>query len=258
MIKRDLFLATFSDKAADVIKKYGIGIEFNHFCISTTLNDERIDRTIAAMEKEARNCGCEDPAKRFVHGPFTEIIPMAIDPMFVETALKRYNQTYEGCRRLGVNRMVVHTGWIPEMYFPVWHVKKSTEFWKRFMEDKPEDFHLYIENVFDPDPNPLVEIMEKLSDPRIRICLDVGHAHCVSKDFDIFDWIRIQGPYIGHFHLHNNDGTGDQHNPVMDGTMDMEAVIAAIDEHVDPAATFTVESRVCDSSIAWLLERMEG
>ena len=132
MKKRDLFLATFSDKAADVIKKYGIGIEFNHFCISTTLNDERIDRTIAAMEKEARNCGCEDPAKRFVHGPFTEIIPMAIDPMFVETALKRYNQTYEGCRRLGVNRMVVHTGWIPEMYFPVWHVKKSTEFWKRY------------------------------------------------------------------------------------------------------------------------------
>ena len=44
-----------------------------------------------------------------------------------------------------------------------------------------------IGSIYDGIQRPLVEIMEKLSDPRIRICLDVGHAYCVSKDFDIFD-----------------------------------------------------------------------
>ena len=258
MIKRDLFLSTFSKDSIEVIAKYGIGIEYNHFCISTTLDDDRIDKTIIQMKKQAAKCGCSDPAKGIVHGPFTELIPMSIDPMGAEFALRRYNQTYEGCRRLGVNRMVVHTGLIPEMYFPVWHVKKSTEFWKRFMEDKPEDFHLFIENVFDPEPNSMVEVIEKIGDPRVRLCLDVGHANCKGDpEYSITDWIRIQGPYIDHFHLHNNDGIEDMHNPVTEGTLDMEAVLAAIDEHCSPSATLTVESSICDESIAWLQSKME-
>ena len=47
-------------------------------------------------------------------------------------------------------------------------------------------------------------------------------------EYSIIDWIRIQGPYIDHFHLHNNDGNKDMHNPVTEGTMDMEAVLAAV------------------------------
>ena len=42
MRKRDLFLATFSTNAIEVIGKYGIGIEYNQFCISDTLDDDRI------------------------------------------------------------------------------------------------------------------------------------------------------------------------------------------------------------------------
>lgn len=258
MQKRDLFLATFSKDAVNVIAKYGIGIEYNQFCISDALDEERMRKLIPRMLRSAENCGCSAPEKAIVHGPFTEIIPMAIDHLAAEYAMTRLNQAYDGCRQLGVNRMVVHSGLMPEIYFPVWHIKKSTEFWKRFMEDKPSDFHLYIENVFDPEPNSLTEIMTKIDDPRVRLCLDVGHAHCKSDpEYDIFEWIRIQGPYLEHFHLHNNDSTSDQHGPVMEGTMDMEAVLAAIDEHCSKSATLTVESRECDESIAWLLKRME-
>ena len=39
--------------------------------------------------------------------------------------------------------------------------------------------------------------------------------------------------------------------------MDMEAVLAAIDEHCSPSAKLTVESSICDESIAWLLSKME-
>ena len=210
------------------------------------------------MKRKAEKCGCTDPSQMIAHGPFTEIIPMAIDHMAAEYALRRLNQAYEGCRKLGVNRMVVHSGLMPDIYFPVWHVKKSTEFWKRFMEDKPADFCIFIENVLDPEPEALVEIAEKIDDPRVRLCLDVGHAHLKTEPaYDIFDWIRIQGPYLAHFHLHNNDRSSDQHAPVTEGTMDMEAVIAAIDEHCSPSATFTVESRECDGSVAWLLSKME-
>ena len=183
MKSQKIYLATFSDHPEETIRKYGIGIEFNQFCISTALDPERIDRTLAYMEKQAGECGLLttegriDPDQAVIHGPFTELYPQAIDPEARAFAMRRFNQAYEGCRRLGIRRMVVHSGLAPQIYFDVWHVKQSVIFWKKFMEDKPEDFRLYIENVMDPDPRPLLEIAEKLDDPRIRLCLDIGHAN---------------------------------------------------------------------------------
>ena len=71
------------------------------------------------------------------------------------TALKMH---IGGCRELRATRMVVHSGFLPIMYFDEWHVKQSIEFWTEYMQDKPDYFNIYIENVFDPNPEPLVEI----------------------------------------------------------------------------------------------------
>jgi sugar phosphate isomerase/epimerase len=145
---------------------------------------------------------------------------------------------------------VLHTGYYPTIYFPQWHVQQSVRFWERFMADKPEDFRLYIENVFDPGPDTLVEILDQLGDPRVMACLDVGHAAAVGSD--PLDWIRTLGPRIGHFHLHNNDGTGDTHNPVTEGVIDMKKVLQVTDDYCPPDASLTVESRDAEESVVWL------
>ena len=253
-MKHDLFLCTFATDALKLIRKYGIGIEFNQFCISKTLDDKNIDKVVAAMNREFDTAGVEDHTRAIVHGPFTEIIPMGIDPMAVDFALTRLKQAALGTRKLGLNRMVAHTGYYPTVYFDQWHIKQSPVFWARLMEDQPEDFTLYIENVFDPDPGPMLEVLKVLDDPRVKLCLDVGHANAAS-DIPVLEWIRRWGPHIGHFHLHNNDGTADQHLPVFQGTIDMAEVLAAIDDYCGEA-TLTVESSDADESIAWLLERL--
>ena len=255
-MERKIFLATFSDDALKVIKKYDIGIEFNQFCISQTLDEDKIDRTIAAMQKEMKECGISDERGAIVHGPFTELCPQSIDPLFVDLAMKRFEQAYEGCRRLGLKRLVVHSGFIPLIYFPVWHVKQSVKFWSRFMEDKPEDFTIYIENVLDSEPESLTEIVSQIDDPRVKLCLDVGHANVVTEpEYSVTDWIRIMGPRLGYFHLHNNDGSSDQHRPLTSGSLNMKEILAAIDDYCDPSATLTIESRECDESVVWLLKQ---
>ena len=260
-MKRNIYLATFSNDALEVITKYGIGIEYNQFCISSTLDPERVDKTVAAMKKEAVECGLADadgeviPEMAVVHGPFTEICPQSIDHMAVDMAFVRLNQTYEATRALGIHRLVVHSGFIPLIYFKEWHVKQSIKFWKKFMQDKPDDFNIYIENVLDDEPDSLIEIVNGIDDPRVKLCLDIGHANVVTvPEYTVIDWIKKMGPKIGHFHLHNNDGTGDQHGPVMKGSMDINKVIKAIDEYCSEDVTFTVESRECDESIRWLLD----
>ena len=259
MKKRDIFLATFEQDAENVIKKHGIGIEFNQFCISTTLYDERRKLACNAMQAQLDRLGLKAPNDTVCHGPFTEILPEAIDQDFVDLALKRVSQAVDGCKRLGVDRLVVHSGYYPTLYFKDWHRDKSIDFWSRLLEVCPDDFHVYLENVLDPEPTCLLEVVEKIDDPRLELCLDIGHANAVTEDkYDIFDWIKMWGMRIGHFHFHNNDGTGDQHNSIFKGSMYMPDVLDCIDQNCKDSATITVESRECDETCGWLKAACDG
>jgi len=259
MKKRDIFLATFEMDAENVIKKHGIGIEFNQFCISSTLFDVRRDLACRAMQAQLDRLGLKAPDDVVCHGPFTEILPEAIDTEFVDLALKRMGQAVDGCKKLGVNRLVVHSGYYPTLYFRDWHRDKSVYFWSELLKVCPEDFHVYLENVIDPEPTCLLEVVEKIDDPRLELCLDIGHAHCATEPkYTVYDWIKLWGKRIGHFHFHNNNGTGDQHNSIFKGTMFIPDVLACIDENCKDEATITVESRDCDATCGWLKANCDG
>ena len=55
-----------------------------------------------------------------------------------QMAKERLNETFTVCQVLGVNRMVVHTGWMPFIYFKEWQAENSAVFWQDFMSDKPD------------------------------------------------------------------------------------------------------------------------
>lgn len=287
MKKRDIFLSTFSYSPVKEIAEYGIGIEFNQFCISQWLDDEIVDETLMKMERQAFRAGLSSekyrdlgrkgqkdfalektiwpegkplgdvvvPQGAIVHGPFTDLCPAAFDHRFRELARQRFDQAAAGMLRLGLDRMVVHTGFIPVIFDPKWHLENSVEFWRDFMDGQPENFCLYIENVMDDEPYLLLDLVKGIDDPRVRICLDVGHVNAISQ-IPATEWIRQLGSWIGHFHLHNNDGEHDLHAPLLDGTLDMPQVLRAIDACCPEDATLTVESRDCHDSIGWLLEQM--
>ena len=207
-MKEQIYVATFSENAIDVIREYGFNIELNDLCISENLDPEKVRSTMAEMEREITESGAE---KAIIHGPFTEIIPASIDHRAVELGLNRLNED-----------------------------------------------HAVVENVFEDEPLMMKELVEELDDPRIQICLDVGHANAVTcEDYDIHDWVRILGPLIGHFHLHNNDGKDDLHGPLESGTMDMAKILASIRNHCRPDVTMTIESRTCASSAEWICRQLK-
>lgn len=255
MTKDSVCIATFSEKAVDIIRKYGLGIELNDLCISENLDPENLPETCRSIEAEIRSGGAEQHLI-IAHGPFTEICPASIDHRAVEMGRKRLDEAWDVLQRFGIHRMVVHTGYIPLIYHPQWQLEKSIEFWGDFMKDKPEDFQLYIENVFEDSPELQRELICGLDDPRIQVCLDVGHACVVTRpEYSVCDWIRQLGPYIGHFHLHNNDGKQDLHNPLQEGILDMQRVLEEIRRCCRTDVTMTIESRTCESSAAWLLQQ---
>jgi len=246
-IRDKLYIATYAENSLEVIRNYGIGMESNHICITECLDD---GNTIKELVNDMDYCDCKD--KLIIHGPFTEIIPMGIDRKLVDAGMERLNEAAEFAINAGSKRMVVHTGLITEMYYDVWHIEKSTEFWTRFIKDKPSDFKIYIENVFETSPEALREIIDNINDPRVGICLDVGHANAMKKDYDVYKWIKILGKRIKHFHIHNNEGIKDSHRPLGDGELDYHRVLESILSNCDEDVTYTIESMNCIDSIKWL------
>lgn len=253
-IRERLYIATYATNSLDVIRSNGLGMESNHVCITEHLNKENIDETYREIGKDVNYCGCKD--KLILHGPFTEIIPMGIDKRIVMTGMERLNEAAALGIKIGAKKMVVHTGLIPQMYFDEWHIEKSSMFWSEFISNKPKDFELVIENVFENSPKALKEIIDNIDDSRVGICLDIGHAHAVEKQYGAQDWVSYLGNRIKHFHIHDNSGGGkDLHGPLGSGTIDYMSVFKSIEENCSSDVTFTIESMNCEDSVKWLAEK---
>ena len=249
-IKDNLYIATFEDNALETARLYGCGLEFNHTCISEALDSSNRNNLLTEMRKNLETAGT---SRALVHGPFTEICPAAIDYRARRMAADRLEEAYEVCRALGVSRMIVNNGWMPFIYFKEWQVEKGAMFWEAFMADKPVDFNICIENVLEDEPFMLADMMSRIKDSRIGICLDTGHANAMtSAGVSIDDWVRVLSPYIRHFHLHNNDGYSDSHSSFDEGTIDMKHLLDTIEKNCRGNLTFTVEARQCAECLAWL------
>ena len=111
-----------------------------------------------------------------------------------------------------------------------------------------------VENLLEPEPQLLTAIMEAVHDPRLRICLDLGHANTCASALPPEDWLRACAPYLSHVHLHNNQGDRDLHAALFDGVMDIAGLLSLL-EALSPQATCTLELTQDRPSLDWLVEK---
>ena len=241
-----LFLSTIDEQAPELARRFALGLELADFCYAPGLEEAAVRKRAAGRAKGISHF--------WLHAPFAELFPCAVDPLIREVAVKRYRQTLALARQLGITRLVIHGGYIPQVYFPQWYVGQSVAFWREFLEEAPPDVTLALENVMEPSPDMLVQIVRQVDDPRLRLCFDAGHANtCVSRTPPI-EWIGQMRPWLSHIHLHNNEGGADLHAPLGKGSIPMEDLLDTLLEQC-PQATFTLENRDCGASLRWLADR---
>ena len=246
MKRQQLYLSTIDPSAGKTARKYGLGIEIAQFCTAANM-DEGFPETDAQVQREVMGI-----RKRLFHGPFNELFPCAIDPKARALAMERYRQASDLAARYGAKQIVFHAGFVPNVYYPVWFTEQSAAFWKEFLREQPEDCCFCLENVMESDPQWLKEIVQGVNDPRLGICLDVGHANVCSR-MDVFSWLETLAPWIRHFHIHNNDGTWDTHSPLGQGTIPMQEFLTGA-ASLCSAASFTLEVANGEGEVRWLLE----
>ena len=197
-IRQRLHLSGMDSHAPELARKWGLGLEVTDFCYAPMLDDPA---TLPAVREKMAGID-----HFWLHAPFAELAPCAVDPLVREVTARRYRQALSAARQLGIRRLVIHSGYIPLVYFPEWFTEQSVAFWREFLPEVPEDMVLALENVMDETPQLMTDIVRQVDDPRLGLCLDVGHANSCASRTPPLDWIAPMAPYLRHVHLHNNLG----------------------------------------------------
>jgi len=241
------YLSTIAEDAPQTARKFGMGLEIAEYCTAWNLDDEFV-KTDASVQKKLT-----DIPHRLLHAPFNELFPCAIDRRARQLAADRYRQSIETAERYHAEKVIIHGGYQPTIYYPVWYTEQSVLFWKEFFSEA-DNMQIVLENVFETDPQMLLSILQGVDDPRLRMCLDIGHVNAYSP-VSVFDWLNICAPYISHFHIHNNDGSADTHSALMQGGIPMREFLLQA-QALCPQATFTLELTETSSSVNWLWEEL--
>lgn len=241
--RNQAFLSTIDPVAGQLARENGLGVEIAEFCTASNLDDS-FSETDAAVQRQISGV-----PHRLLHGPFNELFPCAIDPLARKVAAFRYRQALELAQRYQAEKVILHGGYNPRLYFPCWYTEQSVLFWKQFLEENPGNYQICLENVLEEEPEMLLSIVRQVNDPRLSLCLDLGHVNAYSPT-PAESWIESWGNHLSHVHVHNNDGTADTHSALDCGTLNLEAILQSL-THV----TVTLELPQIGGAIGWLAEK---
>ena len=249
MKRERLYVSSIGADCCAAAREFGVGIELAQFCTAARLDGAPPEDWEIPVEQ------CLGAAARFVlHGPFNELTPTAIDPLVLDVTKKRYRQAIARAHAMGIAKVVLHAGFTPLVYYPEWFVTRGTAVWKELIETVPAGMTVCLENVLEPEPELLTQIIRNVDDARLRVCLDLGHANTCASTLPPEAWLHTCAPYLSHVHLHNNRGGRDLHAALFDGSMDIAGLLSLL-ETLAPQATCTLELMEDRPSLVWLAQQ---
>lgn len=159
------------------------------------------------------------------HAPFRDWNPGSYDERVRRDSVERVKRTLDDAATAGATSVVVHGGSIPHRY-PEWIRDRARENARRSLAECAEyaqviGVSLCLENQpidtekrrYTTSPAELAAMIDTVDVPPqyLSVTLDVGHAKVNDHDWRAF--VEEFGHRIRVCHLHDNDGSADQHEP---------------------------------------------
>ena len=152
-----------------------------------------------------------------VHGAFIDINPASMDAGIFAVSRQRCHESCMLARSLGAGHVIFHSScetFLRGLYMDRW-AGRCASFYESLSEQY--DLRIWIENSQDMDAGPISELMKRTTDPRVGVCLDIGHVNYSRMPME--QWFDILGDRIGYLHLSDNNGLYDDHLPLGEGTV---------------------------------------
>lgn len=190
------------------------------------------------------------------HAPFLDLRPGAIDPKIRRVTVERLSRVFELIPLFRPRAIVCHPSFDEKYYISSeeqW-LANSLETWNCLIEYvRGTETIIAMENVYERGPHQLRPLFDALDSPHVRFCFDTGHANTFGSA-PYHEWMETLGDRLGEIHIHDNNGTTDQHLPVGEGNFPFRELLALVRaKNLTPI--LTVESH-SDKSLRRMLENI--
>jgi sugar phosphate isomerase/epimerase len=175
-----------------------------------------------------------------IHAVFDGVYLATRDRKLREAMALRLRQSLEFAAELGATHAVIHS---PFIYLGQHFTCYTPAASRRHMLDAVHTLldtllpfaeqigcTLVLENIFDTNPHPLLDLVRSFASERVRLSLDTGHAF-IMQQFGgppPDQWIYEAGELLAHLHLQDNDGFDDRHWALGRGNINWYALFRAL------------------------------
>ena len=161
------------------------------------------------------------------------------DSEFREFSRCSIAENIEFAEAITAGDLVFHSKYKPDC-FPLAKSARAARYLatleKLILKAERHNIRLLVENVSDPDPIWLNYLLDKFPTPHLAVCIDIGHINHFGQK-NITEMISGIGVNIASFHVHDNDGSDDQHLHPQSGTVNWA-------EFVDSVKKYTPDARL--------------
>ena len=218
---------------------YGVGVEIQVFSLPENLARDYqayVDRIAGAVREIKGPVGS--------HGPFIDMTHYSTDEEIRKVCKKRYIEALNIAETLGAFYVVFHSQFNPaikvEKYRQI-YLEESLRFWPEVIrEAERRGIRIYIENMFDTSPEPMVQVVAAIDSPAFRLCLDVAHAS-IHGGLNFGAWLEAFRPYLDHVHMNDCMGEYDDHLGLGQGTLELAEAIRKLKQMGRPL-TYALET----------------
>jgi len=185
-----------------------------------------------------------------IHAPFMDLNPGSEERLLRDITRRRFQQVCAAAAILNPKVMVFHPG------YDRWRYGEKQSTWLKHAMDSFNEVlatteatgcTIAVENIFEEEPSTLLALIEACNHPRLRHCFDAGHWNLFHADnVGLEEWFAALGQHIAEVHIHDNNGTRDDHAPVGEGNIDFDLYFRLLNRYA-PDAVWTIEahSREC-------------
>lgn len=183
-----------------------------------------------------------------LHAPFFDLNIGARDSGIRQVSFERLIWALETAARLGSDLVVIHPGygpWVLQHNFLPWLKRAEKLLQKLATHAASLNLKIAFENIHDSTPDDLLSLLKAVDFPHVGICFDVGHYNVFSR-LPMKLWFEALGEHIFECHLHDNDGSADQHLAIGDGKIDylpLQDWLKSLPDHKKPVLTLELANK---------------
>lgn len=180
----------------------------------------------------------------FTHGPFLGLDVASLNGHIARYSVDCIERGCEVTAGLGGSTMVVHTNYSP--FYSREGLREWLGNWGERMGDVLAKagglgVRIALENAWEERPEALARLVDLLPPGAASVCLDTGHI-CAFSRLPAARWWELLGERVIALHLHDNDGSSDDHLPPGRGIFDFPALAEILRRRAPlPLMTFEVD-----------------